>query len=112
MVDDATPVRLQVKCSEGLVDALGAYATAHHTSVSDVVRHAIANTIGYDLGVPVETRGRKAKYLTPEARKEAAKQRAQRERDIARELSRSFTAEDRQRVVAKIQKDLEAKSKR
>ena len=110
MVNDTTPVRLQVKCSEGLVDALGTFASSHNQSVSDVVRQAIAQTIGYDLGERVETRGRKAKYTTAEQRKEAARLRSKRERDIARELSKSFTNEERQRVVAKIRQGLEARA--
>lgn len=104
--DDAPLVRLQVKCSEGMIDALGTYANVNKLSVSDVVRLAIATTIGYDMGKPVERRGRKAKYNTPEARREAARLRSQTERAIQSELSKSYSTEERRRVVERMRKSL------
>lgn len=107
--DDAPLVRLQVKCTEGLMDALGAYCTVNRVSQSDAVRNAIATMIGYDMGKPVERRGRKAKYSTEDERKQAARDRAQSERDIQRELTRAFGDEDRRRVVERMRRSLEKK---
>lgn len=99
-------VRLQVKCEEGMIDSLNAYALEHETSVSDVVRHAIADRIGYSMGEPVERRGRKPKYNNDDERREAARERSARERDIQRELLQDYRREERQGVVKRMQESL------
>lgn len=61
--------------SEEFKDALGQWATEHNMSMAEVIRQAVADTIGYDLKAE-PARSRTPKYDSPEKAKEAALERA------------------------------------
>ena len=67
--------QIVLHASTGFKDRLGEYAAEHGTSMADVIRTAVAERIGYDLGKD-PARSRTPKYATPEEAKRAALDRA------------------------------------
>lgn len=75
--------------SEPLKDTLGLYAQAHHKSISEVIREAVARHIDYDLSQ--DKRTRRTKYATPQERESAKNLRARERRSLARKLVNAQT---------------------
>ena len=102
-----------VGMSAELREALSIFATQQNVSMSDCMRTAIAQYIGYDLAAEkadkVERRGRPRKYATDEERKQVMYAKAKKVRANTRELVAQFRQQESRLDMAKFRKAYEDK---
>lgn len=110
MEKTTTTIQLSIKQKEYTMQFA---AENEDKSFNQVVREALAAYTGYDLQAEkdscVERRGRPRKYLTPEAKREAARLRAQEKADLARRLLEDHKRQQRRRDAENMEKSLAAK---
>lgn len=71
MPTDVQKTTLLIHLSPGFKEAIGVYATAHNMPVSELIRGAVADVIGYDITIEHKAQGRPRKYKNQEEKKKA-----------------------------------------
>lgn len=93
--------------SPEFMEAIEAFVGHHNISRAQAIRMAVADHIGYDLESE-PSRRRRTKYGSPEERKEAAKERAKRRRQLTAKLLAAYESEDTEEAIKALVASLKA----
>lgn len=92
--------------SERFKDAIGEFAEKNSLSISALIREAVAEKIGYDLGADRVARGRPKKYRNESERKIATKRRSAEKRALVKALLQAHKRAEQEAAAAALRESL------